>query len=65
MSAEAVFKFGKHRGETIQSVLDNDIDYIGWCLDRGIEFIVDNLDDDEIDLIIDEYKNRKHKYPPL
>lgn len=47
------FDFGKHRGETVQEVIDTDSSYIDWCIEEvdGFELTdvaYDYLEDTDI-----------------
>jgi hypothetical protein len=33
---DSELRFGKHTGKTIKWVIDNDLQYIEWCLREGI-----------------------------
>lgn len=37
-----VFKFGKYKGKTLKQVIDEDINYVVWCLSDINEFRLDN-----------------------
>ncbi len=53
-SPETILNFGKHRGKTIKGVIENDINYIVWCLIEIDDF---NLDENSIV----EFINNKDK----
>lgn len=38
---DTVFKFGKHKGETIERVITYDANYIQWCKDEVENFELD------------------------
>ena len=35
------FNFGKHKGEFVQDVIEDDVTYIEWCLDNVEDFELD------------------------
>jgi hypothetical protein len=37
-----VLNFGKHRGEVLADVIDNDIEYMTWCIDTMDYFEFDD-----------------------
>jgi len=36
MGLQDVFKFGKHKGEQLEDVIEDDPDYIRWCCENDI-----------------------------
>ena len=58
------FNFGKHKGETIQEVIEDEITYLEWCMDA-----VDGFDLDEQayqvynDALDSYYWSEESKYP--
>lgn len=49
ITEESVFTFGKHKGETIGSVLVQDATYLRWCLENHEDFAdIDTLLADKI-----------------
>lgn len=36
MSLEDLFKFGKHKGQQLEDVIEDDPEYIAWCCDNDI-----------------------------
>jgi hypothetical protein len=36
MGLDDIFKFGKHKGDQLEDVLDDDPDYIAWCVENGV-----------------------------
>lgn len=59
------FKFGKYQGEHIHKIIETDPGYVGWCIDQGIQSVIEHIDEDEADLLLDEYRNTRHFYKPL
>jgi hypothetical protein len=41
-SLDTVFKFGKHEGNTVKTVIATDVSYITWCLEFVDNFKLDN-----------------------
>jgi hypothetical protein len=48
------FKFGKHKGSTVEMVIDEDPSYLRWALDGNI-ILLDNEAYESYEKAIDEY----------
>lgn len=60
LSLESKLNFGKHRGETVESVLRFDPTYLDWCLDN-VDGFAERMDDelvDDVRLAADEERQR-------
>jgi len=36
MTLEETFKFGKHKGRQVEDVIEDDPDYIEWCVQESV-----------------------------
>jgi hypothetical protein len=48
------FKFGKHKGSTVEMIIDEDPSYLRWAVDGNI-ILLDNEAYESYDKAIDEY----------
>jgi hypothetical protein len=63
-SLKTKIAFGKHKGETIQEIIDEDSSYIEWCLDTIDDFELDEEADDYLEKKYDDDNwNEKSHYP--
>lgn len=37
-----VFPWGKHKGQTLMSVIIHDVRYVSWCIENVSGFVLDN-----------------------
>lgn len=51
---ETVFNFGKYKGKKTKEIINEDINYIVWCLIQIDDFYLD-------DCAMNEFINNKHK----
>lgn len=56
MKNTETFKFGKHKGETLEHVARTDGQYINWCLNNICGFSVPN------DLVIVQKQQKRRSY---
>lgn len=49
----SVLEFGKYKGQTIKQVLEQNVDYITWCLENINHFALDEEAELEWDSILD------------
>lgn len=47
-STQDIFKFGKHKGETLSDVLEEDYTYIYWCINEIENFFLSTSAIEEI-----------------
>lgn len=47
MTLEDVFTFGKHKGNQLEDVIDDDPGYIEWCVENDVV----NFDEEALELI--------------
>ena len=53
-SPEQVFPFGKHKGESVRSVILDDVSYVNWCIDNA-GFVLDHR-------LVDLYNDKWSEY---
>lgn len=41
-SLDRVFNFGKHKGSTLRDVIQDDVEYVSWCMAEIENFELDN-----------------------
>jgi len=51
-----VLEFGKYAGTAIEDILNDDHDYIQWCLDNIKGFVLDSDAQDALELMQNEYQ---------
>lgn len=63
VTEETILWFGKHKGLTIQQVLDKSASYLGWCLEKDIFTVSEELEQKIDEAVMEEaYENMTEDY---
>ena len=57
---QTVLKFGKHKGKTVNQILQEEPDYINWCLKNIDTFQMSEKDKEKIFKLTFEENQRKY-----